>query len=85
VGRLSDYALRRFMQLRVALAPGDGIGPEITEVVLAIFEAAKVPVVFERIEMGQQVYSRGVSSGITPEAMATIEKLGILQGPHGNP
>lgn len=74
------------MNARVALAPGDGIGPEITEAVLAIFEAAKVPVTFERIEMGQQVYSRGVSSGITAEAMATIERLGVLfKGPMETP
>jgi isocitrate dehydrogenase len=74
------------MQARVALAPGDGIGPEITEAVLSIFEAAKVPVLFERIEMGLQVYNRGVSSGIAPEAMATIEKLGVLfKGPMETP
>jgi isocitrate dehydrogenase len=71
---------------KVALAPGDGIGPEITEAVISIFEAAKVPVIFEHVNMGHQVYSKGVSSGITPESMATIEKLGVLlKGPMETP
>lgn len=74
------------MSVNVALAAGDGIGPEITEVVLSIFEAAHVPVKFHPIEMGHAVFQRGISSGMTPEAKATIEKFGVLfKGPMETP
>jgi isocitrate dehydrogenase len=74
------------MTSRVALAAGDGIGREITEAVLAVFEAAKVPISFEPVEMGQEVYKRGLTSGLTPQAMATIERLGVLlKGPMETP
>ena len=34
----------------VTLIPGDGIGPEISQSVVKIFEAAKVPIKFEIVE-----------------------------------
>src|SRR5688572_5264747 len=37
---------------QVTLIPGDGIGPEITEAVKAIFEAAQVPVVWDTHNAG---------------------------------
>jgi isocitrate dehydrogenase len=74
------------MNIKVALAAGDGIGPEITEAVLSIFDAAKVPVAFEPVEMGQTIFQRGMTSGMTPEAKATIERLGVLfKGPMETP
>lgn len=74
------------MPIKVALASGDGIGPEITQAVLAIFEAARVPLTFVPVEMGQDIFQRGFSSGMTPEAKATIEDLGLLfKGPMETP
>jgi isocitrate dehydrogenase len=74
------------MTIQVALASGDGIGPEITLAVMSIFEAAQVPVSFELVEMGQSVFQRGITSGMTPEAKATIERLGVLfKGPMETP
>jgi isocitrate dehydrogenase len=74
------------MTINVALATGDGIGPEITEAVLSIFDAAQVPVSFHCVEMGQAVFQRGITSGMTPEAKTTIEKLGLLfKGPMETP
>jgi isocitrate dehydrogenase len=74
------------MGIQVALASGDGIGPEITRAVLSIFEAAQVPISFIPVEMGHSVFQRGFSSGMTPEAKATIENLGILfKGPMETP
>jgi isocitrate dehydrogenase len=63
---------------KVVVAPGDGIGPEITDAVLRIFEAAEAPVSFEKIEVGQAVFERGISSGIPPEAWDLIRKHGVL-------
>jgi isocitrate dehydrogenase len=74
------------MSIRVAIAPGDGIGPEITDAVLSIFSAAQVPIDFEPVEMGLSVFTRGFSSGMTPEAKATVERLAILfKGPMETP
>lgn len=74
------------MTFSVALAVGDGIGPEIADAVIAILHAAKAPLTFERIEMGHEVYKRGITSGITAEAKETIERLGVLfKGPMETP
>ena len=37
---------------KIAVAYGDGIGPEITSATLHILEAAAVPLTFEPVEMG---------------------------------
>lgn len=70
----------------IAVANGDGIGPEIMHAVLSIFQAAGVPLDTEFVDMGRDWYDKGFSSGMTPEARATIERLGILfKGPMETP
>ena len=72
--------------MKIAVAKGDGIGPEIMEVVIAIFNAAKVPMEYEMVDMGKWVFDKGFSNGMTPEAKQTIEDLGILfKGPMETP
>lgn len=72
--------------IQIAVAKGDGIGPEIMEAVLSIFKAADAPLQYEFVEMGKWVFDKGFSNGMTPEAKATIEKLGILfKGPMETP
>lgn len=72
--------------MKIAVAKGDGIGPEIMSAVLGIFDAAGVPLEYEMVEMGKWVFDKGFSNGMTPEAQATIEKLGILfKGPMETP
>jgi len=74
------------MTTKVALAAGDGIGPEITEAVLRIFSATEVPIEFEHVDMGHAVFKAGHSSGMTPQAQETIERLGVLfKGPMETP
>lgn len=71
---------------KIAVAKGDGIGPEIMDAVLHIFNEAKVPLAYEVVEMGKWVFDKGYSNGMTPEAQATIESLGILfKGPMETP
>ena len=41
---------------QVTLIPGDGIGPEITEAVKAVFKAANVPVTWEEENAGQTTF-----------------------------
>jgi len=71
---------------KIAVAKGDGIGPEIMDAVLSIFKAAKVPLEFEFVDMGKWVFDKGYSNGMTPEAQQTIESMGILfKGPMETP
>jgi isocitrate dehydrogenase len=72
--------------MKIAVAKGDGIGPEIMEAVIRIFNAANVPLTYEFVEMGKWVFDKGFSNGMTPEAQQTIEALGILfKGPMETP
>ena len=72
--------------MKIAVAKGDGIGPEIMEAVLKIFSASQVPLEYEVVEMGKWVFDKGFSNGMTPEAQHSIESLGILfKGPMETP
>lgn len=70
----------------IAVAKGDGIGSEIMDAVLRIFDAAGVPLNYEFIEMGKPVYEAGHSTGMTPLAKERVEERGILfKGPMETP
>src|SRR3982751_3935233 len=72
--------------MKIAVANGDGIGPEIMAAVLKIFTANKVPLEYVTVDMGKWVFDKGFSNGMTPEAQQTIEELGILfKGPMETP
>jgi isocitrate dehydrogenase len=72
--------------MKIAVANGDGIGPEIMEAVIRIFKAANLPLEYQFVDMGKWVFDKGFSNGMTPEAKATIESLGILfKGPMETP
>lgn len=82
---------------RIALAPGDGIGPEIMTATLEVFKAAGVMnahvpgagaagVEFVPVEMGRGVFEQGNSRGMTDEAVRTTEACGLLfKGPMETP
>jgi len=70
----------------IAVAKGDGIGPEIMDAVLHIFSKAGVPLHYQFVEMGKSIFEKGFSTGMTPDAMNTIEDTGILfKGPMETP
>jgi isocitrate dehydrogenase len=72
--------------MKIAVAKGDGIGPEIMDAVLDIFKAAKTDLNYQFVDMGKWVFDKGFSNGMTPEAQQTIEELGILfKGPMETP
>jgi isocitrate dehydrogenase len=72
--------------MKIAVAKGDGIGPEIMEAVLNIFKANDVDLQYEFVEMGKWVFDKGFSNGMTPEAQSKIEEFGILfKGPMETP
>ena len=71
---------------KIAVAKGDGIGPEIMEAVLHIFRSAKIALEYEYVDMGKWVFDKGYSNGMTAEAQQAIENLGILfKGPMETP
>ncbi len=75
-------------RVRIAQAPGDGIGPEIMDAVLDVFRAAGVleHVEFLPVEMGKKVLDAGITRGLTDEAVRTVESCGILfKGPMETP
>lgn len=73
-------------KLKIAVAKGDGIGPEIMDAVLNIFNAASVPLEYAYVDMGKTFYEKGFGTGMTPEAKETVESLGILfKGPMETP
>lgn len=72
--------------MKIAVAKGDGIGPEIMDAVLKIFEANKTPLEYEYVDMGKWVFDKGFNNGMTPEAKQSIERLGLLfKGPMETP
>ena len=76
------------MSLRIALAKGDGIGPEIMDATLELFKAAGIMdhAQFVDVEMGASVFARGNTRGMTDEAIRTVEDCGILfKGPMETP
>ncbi|OON86239.1 isocitrate dehydrogenase [Oribacterium sp. C9] len=56
---------------------GDGIGPEISDSVFAIFQAAHAPVKFEIFNVGEAEYNRN-GKLIPDEAFASFEKTKVL-------
>src|SRR5487761_2464777 len=62
----------------VAIAHGDGIGPEIMGAVLRILEAAGARIEPRPIEIGERVYRAGISSGIDDDALGTLAATRIL-------
>jgi len=54
--------------IKIAVAKGDGIGPEIMDATLKVLKAAGANIEPECIEIGEQVYLSGNTSGIQKEA-----------------
>jgi isocitrate dehydrogenase len=71
---------------RVAIAEGDGIGPEIMEATLQILEAAGAELEYDELQVGEALYRQGHTSGIHPDAWDTIRRSGVLlKGPITTP
>jgi isocitrate dehydrogenase len=82
----NPFFTKKLTKMKIAVAKGDGIGPEIIEAVIGVFNAAKVPLEYQYVDMGKWVFDKGFSIGMTPEAKEAIEQLGILfKGPMETP
>lgn len=60
--------------ISIAVAKGDGIGPEITDAVINVLKASKAPLDFHFCEIGEKVYLKGIPSGIEPKTWELIRK-----------
>ncbi|MDP4685608.1 MAG: isocitrate/isopropylmalate family dehydrogenase, partial [Salibacteraceae bacterium] len=64
--------------VKIAIAKGDGIGPEIMDATLKIMEAAGAKIDPQFIEVGESVYLNGNSSGITQDAWNKIDSSKVI-------
>lgn len=62
----------------IAVAYGDGIGPEIMEACLYILQEAGAAIEIHPVEIGEKVYLQGHSAGITPETLELIRQLRVF-------
>lgn len=62
------------MSQKITVAYGDGIGPEIMNVVLDVLDRAGAELKKEIVELGEKIYQQGHSSGIRPEDWELIRK-----------
>lgn len=70
----------------ITVAFGDGIGPEIMAATLKILESSGAPLQFDFIEVGEQMYLDGFTSGIPDSAWESLRKNRVLlKGPITTP
>lgn len=70
----------------IAIAEGDGIGPEIMQATLQILQATSAPLDIKKVEIGEKVYLRGLPAGIEPSTWEIIRSSkGFLKAPITTP
>ncbi|TRX58239.1 NADP-dependent isocitrate dehydrogenase [Fulvivirga sp. M361] len=74
----NSFELNEKEAVKIAVAKGDGIGPEIMDATLRILDAAGARIEPTFIDVGEAVYLSGNSSGITPESWDVIRKNKII-------
>lgn len=63
---------------KIAVAHGDGIGPEITDACLRILKEAGARLDIVPIRLGESVYLAGEKSGVDPDAWDAIRETGLV-------
>lgn len=62
----------------ITVAFGDGIGPEIMDAVMYILKESKAPLKIETIEIGEKLYKRNYSSGISEDTWKSLQRTKVL-------
>ena len=71
---------------RIAVAAGDGIGPEIMDAVQRILNASSAQIEYVPIIIGEQMYHQGHRAGIAPEAWEILKSTdAFLKAPITTP
>ncbi len=63
---------------KVTVSKGDGIGPEIMNATLRILDAAGAQIDWEEVNIGEQEYLSGNTSGISPEAWQSVRETKVF-------
>ena len=72
--------------VKISVAAGDGIGPEIMDATLLILKAAQAPLELEHVQIGKAIFEQGETSGISQEAWSSIRDTRLmLKGPITTP
>ena len=66
------------IKTKVAVAKGDGIGPEIMDATLKILDAAGAELDYNYLEVGEKQYLSGNTAGISDEGWDTINDAKLL-------
>jgi len=73
-------------KLAIAVARGDGIGPEIMDAALHILKSSHAPLEFHEVEIGEKVYLRGHKTGIESKTWDIIKQsAAFLKAPITTP
>ena len=64
--------------VRIAMAKGDGIGPEIMDATLAILKEGGAELDIEHIEIGEKVYLKGITTGIEPKSWDSLRRTKVF-------
>lgn len=62
----------------ITVAHGDGIGPEIMDATLNIITSAGADLAIETIEIGEQVYLRGINTGIEESSWESLLRTKVF-------
>ncbi len=69
----------------VAVIPGDGIGPEVTEAAIQVIERSGVEIRWTRLEAGSDVFEK-YGSALPDSVLHAVRSVGVaLKGPIGTP
>ena len=72
-------------QRTVTLIRGDGIGPEVSDAVVSILEAAGAPIAWEEVVVGREA-EKAEGDPLPPKAISSVRRNRIaLKGPVGTP
>ena len=73
-------------KIPIAIAEGDGIGPEIMKAVIRIMDASQAPLEYHYCEIGEKIYNKGNLAGIEKKTWDTIRaSKGFLKAPITTP
>ena len=74
----SPKRMKTDQAVKIAVAHGDGIGPEIMNATLRILEASGANIETEDIQLGEQVYLSGNTAGIHQDAWDVISQNKVI-------
>ncbi|MEM6644384.1 MAG: isocitrate/isopropylmalate family dehydrogenase, partial [Bacteroidota bacterium] len=75
---LEKFHTKDKVKTKIAVAKGDGIGPEIMDATLKILDAADAQIDYNFLEVGEKQYLSGNTAGISEEGWNTINQAKVL-------